>query len=66
MVDAWFEGIGRGKEFVSANVLYGIHDDTNGADEVELNDGAPENTFFAEGSRSVNPLEFYMDEPFRM
>lgn len=52
--------IGR-QEFVSPDVLNCVHDDTNGSDQVELYDGAPENAFFAESRRSVNPLEFYID-----
>ena len=37
---------------------HGLEDDADGADEVELDDGSPEDTFFAEGRGGVYSLEF--------
>lgn len=37
-----------------------VEDQPDRADEVELDDGAPEDAFFAEGGGGIKPLEFCM------
>jgi hypothetical protein len=54
--DREMAGAGRG---VRGGVVDGVEDGGYGADDVELDDGAPEDAFFAEGGRGVEALELW-------
>ena len=52
------EDLVRRWDFVCTDILKCIEDGVHGPYEVELDDGAPEDTLFAERRWCVEPLEF--------
>ena len=47
------------EDCAAVDVRYGINDYSYRANNVELNHGTPQMSFFAEGRGSIEPLEFW-------